>query len=137
MNKSFLAAVLVLVVIVGAVGMFFVRSSRSSDTNNNPAMTNSQNAQSNADSKNEAKLTIVDIKNMMFTPSQVTIEKGSTVKWVNNDDTAHTITADNGKGPNSQTVEPSKSYEFTFNEAGSFQYHCNFHAAMHGTVVVK
>ena len=81
----------------------------------------------------------VAIRNMMFTPPQITVQKGGTVTWTNNDSVAHTVTDDlsNVGGPDSGTIQPGASYNFTFNKTGSFQYHCTIHPSMRGTIVVQ
>jgi plastocyanin len=76
---------------------------------------------------------------MMFTPSQITVAKGGTVTWTNNDSIAHTVVDDlsNVGGPSSGDIQPGSTYSFTFNKTGSFQYHCSIHPSMRGTIVVK
>jgi plastocyanin len=76
---------------------------------------------------------------MMFTPSQISVSKGAKVTWTNNDNTAHTVIDDlsNVGGPSSGTIEPGGTYSFTFTKSGSYQYHCNIHPSMRGTIVVK
>jgi plastocyanin len=75
----------------------------------------------------------------MFTPSQITIQKGGTVTWTNNDTMTHTVTDDlnNVGGPASGEIQPGSTYSFTFNKTGSFQYHCTIHSSMRGTIVIK
>jgi plastocyanin len=55
---------------------------------------------------------------------------------MNNDSTAHTVTSNTGVF-NSGTLGPGQSFSFTFQNAGTFQYHCSFHAGMVGSVVVQ
>ena len=76
---------------------------------------------------------------MMFTPSQITVAKGGTVTWTNNDTKAHTVVDDlsNVGGPNSGSIAPGGAYSFTFNKTGSFQYHDQLHTSMRGTIVVR
>jgi plastocyanin len=76
---------------------------------------------------------------MLFTPSQITVAKGGTVTWTNNDNTTHTVEDDlsNVGGPASGDIPPGGTYSFTFNKTGSFQYHCRIHPSMRGTIVVK
>jgi plastocyanin len=76
---------------------------------------------------------------MMFTPSQITVAKGGTVTWTNNDNVTHTVVDDlsNVGGPASGDIQPGSTYSFTFNKTGSFQYHCSIHTYMRGTIVVK
>jgi plastocyanin len=60
---------------------------------------------------------------------------GTTVVVTNTDGTPHTWTAADGTF-DSGAIEPGGTFEFTFTEAGQFDYHCNFHPSMTGTIVV-
>jgi plastocyanin len=77
----------------------------------------------------------VSIKNFAFNPPNMTVAPGTTVTWVNNDQTAHTSTADDGTW-DSGTLQPGKSFSFTFNQAGTYTYHCMIHPNMTGTITV-
>jgi len=46
-----------------------------------------------------------------------------------------TVTADDGAF-DSGSLAGGKSFSFTFDEAGTFAYHCNIHQSMTGRVVV-
>jgi plastocyanin len=139
MKRSSLAAiVIVLVLLVGAGLALNHKSNNNTTSNPNPTPPpTSQTSPPPSSSQNQTTANKVDIKNMIFTPAQVTVKKGETVTWTNNDSTAHTVTADKGTGPDSGTIQPGGTYSYTFNDAGSFQYHCVFHSSMHGTVVVQ
>jgi plastocyanin len=71
-----------------------------------------------------------------YNPNPVTIQRGGTVTWVNNDNTAHTSTSDTNVW-NSATIAPGGSFSMTFANAGSFPYHCTIHPGMVGTVTVQ
>lgn len=80
----------------------------------------------------------VDIKGIAFS-GPVTIRPGGSVTWTNKDGFAHTVTADPGQAVNfdSKDVQPGATFSMTFAQAGTYAYHCNIHASMHGTVVVS
>ena len=79
----------------------------------------------------------VTITNFSFSPTDVIVKKGTTVTWTNNDSVQHTVTVDSGDdGPKSQPLSSGQAYSFTFNDEGTFNYHCSFHPEMHGTVTV-
>jgi len=74
---------------------------------------------------------------MSFNPATITVAKGTTVTWTNNDGIAHTSTSDNGVW-NTGNMPPGSSKSFTFTTAGTFPYTCTYHAAMmKGTVIVQ
>ena len=76
------------------------------------------------------------IKNFAFSPAQITVNKGDTVVWTNNDTAPHTVTGDNG-GPDSPTLQNGATYSYTFNTAGTFPYYCSIHPMMKGIVTVQ
>lgn len=77
----------------------------------------------------------ITIQNFAFSQSSITIKKGDSIAWVNNDAAPHTVTGDTG-GLSSGTLNTGQTYNHTFDTAGSFAYHCNFHPSMIGTVTV-
>lgn len=78
----------------------------------------------------------VSIANFAYDPTPLTVNVGDTVTWTNNDSTAHTVTSSDGS-IQSGTLQPGQSFSFTFTTAGTFDYHCEFHANMSGQVVVQ
>lgn len=78
------------------------------------------------------------VKNF-FTPDNIVIKKGSTVRWVNNDTVAHLLASvpviGNG-GIFSPTIEPGSSWQYTFNKPGEYYYICFIHRVMYGKVTV-
>src|SRR5215213_1964163 len=84
----------------------------------------------------QGKTTTVSIKDFAFNPSNTTVSPGTSVTWVNNDQTAHTATANDGAF-DSGTLQPGQSFSFTFDKAGTYAYHCNIHPDMTATVTVS
>ena len=79
----------------------------------------------------------VGIKNFAFSPSEIRVKKGDTVIWTNGDSTSHTVTSDSGSELNSDFLSQGETYSHTFNEAGTFSYHCRPHTFMNGKVIVE
>ena len=88
----------------------------------------------------------VAIRNYAFSPRIVTVSKGTTVTWTNQDATPHQVIDDpGGSGLNpglgdifeSDPLGTGESYSFTFTSTGLFQYRCALHPAMQGQVIVK
>lgn len=71
-----------------------------------------------------------------FSPSSFTVKVGTAVKWMNNDNVAHTVTSDDGTTFNSGSIAAGNSFSFTPTVAGTFPYHCNLHAGMTATLTV-
>ena len=77
----------------------------------------------------------VSIKNFAYSPQSLTIKVGTTVTWTNEDDVTHSVTADTG-GFNA-SIGPGETVSFAFTKLGTYQYHCNPHPDMLGTIVVQ
>lgn len=65
----------------------------------------------------------------------------STITWINDDESFHTVTSGNvSNGPDgkfdSGIISPQGSWNFTFNAAGNFDYFCTVHPFMKGSVRV-
>ena len=76
-----------------------------------------------------------------FIPHTVTIGVGETVTWENTDNAAHTATGGNpSDGPSgvfdSSLMMAGGSFSHTFEEAGTYDYHCMVHPWMQGIVIV-
>ena len=81
----------------------------------------------------------IDMKDTKYVPMEATAKVGDTVTWTNSDAIAHTVTKDAGPGPDfdSGTIAAGKSYEETFEEAGTIEYLCTIHANQTGTLTVE
>ena len=89
------------------------------------------------DSEAVANATMVDIKNLAYAPASVEIPVGATVTWTNNDTVPHTVTAKDRGVLQSGTLNPGESYSQTFDQPGTIDYFCEFHANMKGTIIVQ
>ena len=75
-----------------------------------------------------------------YIPSEITVELGDTVTWVNDDTAAHTVTSGTiDGGPDgrfdSSLMLPDQTFSFTFEAAGDYDYYCIVHPWMIGKVV--
>jgi plastocyanin len=83
-----------------------------------------------------ATIQTVSIHNFAFSPAYLTVNAGDTVKFVNQDDETHTVSATEGaydSGPLNQNA----TFSYTFTKAGVYHYYCRIHTAMKGTIVVN
>ena len=75
-----------------------------------------------------------------FRPSTIQVSAGDTVTWIDRstaDSEPHTVTPDvPGAFPSSPILRPGQRHVVTFATPGEFQYHCDIHPDMLGTVVV-
>jgi plastocyanin len=78
----------------------------------------------------------VSIRDNFYSPSTISVPIGTVVTWTNNGMMQHTVTSDGGLF-DSGTLNSGQGFSYTFNTAGTFNYHCRIHGfAMAGTVVV-
>lgn len=89
----------------------------------------------NQTSNSSAGANSVAIQNMAFNPTTLTVPVGTTVTWKNLDSTTHHVVSNTGAF-DSGDLANGQSYSFTFNQAGTFPYHCSIHPSMTGTIVV-
>ncbi len=80
------------------------------------------------------EITIQDFK---FGPETLTIPVGTKVTWTNKDSSAHTVTSDEGTVLKSDLIPQNGKFEFTFDKAGTYTYHCQPHPFMKATIIVK
>lgn len=107
-----------------------------------------------------AGTTIPSMENHRFRPETIEISKGEVVKWFNDTDEAHTVTAVEDSLPDGaeyfssggasseddatddlsgELIEPGEFFEWTFDEPGTYRYYCIPHKSdgMEGSVVVE
>jgi plastocyanin len=78
----------------------------------------------------------VSIQDFFFSPDQMTVAPGTTVTWTNEAQTPHTTTADDGTW-DSGTLEQGDDFSFTFDDPGTYTYHCSIHPDMTATITVS
>jgi plastocyanin len=79
---------------------------------------------------------VVTISGFAFVPASLTVSTGTSVTWTNNDAATHTVTSTNGPSFDSGNMGQSGQFSLTFNNVGTFTYHCNIHPGMTGTIIV-
>jgi plastocyanin len=68
-----------------------------------------------------------------FAPGTLTVAKGATVVFVNDDTAPHTVTARSG-GTDSGVLDPGRQFRLTAGE--SFDYFCQIHPSMTARIAV-
>lgn len=85
----------------------------------------------------------VELRAIDFKPGELTVTAGTTVTFENFDaGVEHTVTAGTPDDPdpdafNLEFRDAGDVATFTFDQAGTFAYHCVIHPQMRGTIVVE
>ena len=68
----------------------------------------------------------------------VEIQAGELITWQNDDSIRHTVTDDTDNPEfSSDAIQPGDTFSITFDEPGTFQYHCSIHPdRMQGELVI-
>jgi plastocyanin len=107
-----------LAIVILTIGLIFSACKKDEDKNDNPGT-------------NE-----VFIQNMAFNPSTITVAPNTTIAWTNKESTTHTVTSNNGTF-NSGNLGKDSKFTFTFDSAGTYNYHCSIHPSMTAKVIVQ
>lgn len=84
-----------------------------------------------------AGTTLLFIRDYRFDPEEVRVPAGTRVSWINcGPADAHTATSSTGDW-GSSLLAPGGHYTRTFDTAGSFDYFCEPHPFMEGTIIVE
>jgi plastocyanin len=118
-----------------------------------PAMSSeSPNADGSGDAADGAQIVAMGLH---YSPTDLTVPVGTTVRWVNQEAITHTVTSGSWgevnestglrgtqtpDGKYDHTLSPKgqdgDTFEFTFTEPGTYQYFCRPHQSMFGTITV-
>ena len=74
-----------------------------------------------------------------YDPEEVTVAKGTTIVWTNDDNVVHSVTSDSTGLFDSGTIKAKEKYALNTNklEKGEYGYFCTFHPFMQGKFVVE
>ena len=78
----------------------------------------------------------VTIQNSNFSPTTLNVTVGTTVMWINKANVTQGVTSDSGIF-DSGNLTNGMSYNYTFNQSGSYPYHSSVDPSMTGTIVVS
>lgn len=79
---------------------------------------------------------IVDTKDLAYAPAQVTLPAGATLRFVNSDSNAHSVTVADGS-LDSVEMARGQSWSHVFVKRGTYAYFVDHRPRMHGKIVVK
>ena len=82
-----------------------------------------------------------DIEDICYIPSNIVVEKGKSVTWLNEDSSFHSVTSGFYPEPSgffdSGHLDPYQSYTLSFDEIGTYDYFCTLHPWMFAQVIVE
>ena len=78
----------------------------------------------------------VVIKNFSFSPNPITVKAGTPITVINDDNTTHTFTADNGAFDTGD-LNSGQRRSLTVDRAGTYPYHCEIHPFIKATLRVS
>jgi plastocyanin len=79
---------------------------------------------------------IVSIGDFLFGPQKVTVKAGTTINWINTDDSPHQVTIQAQTELRAPVLLKGQSAQFAFNDVGTYDYICGLHPTMKGTIEV-
>jgi plastocyanin len=88
-----------------------------------------------ADEPQGAERVRVRIVDNRFRPRNLTIQRGTRVRWVNRGSNSHTTTSNTGIW-DSGTLSSGERFTRRFGRRGTFNYHCEIHPTMTATITV-
>lgn len=114
-------------------------SEESSDNPDPNGYTQGANIGDTVDATGQSEVS-VSIDDLVFETTFLKIKKGTKVTWVNNGSLSHDVTSSSSSpkgGLGSDLLGSGATYEFTFDEAGVYEYFCTPHSTqMKGVITV-
>jgi plastocyanin len=78
----------------------------------------------------------VVIENMQYNPSELRVQRGERIVWVNKDLFPHTVTAAS-HAFDSGSIAAAASWTYVAGRGGEYAYGCSFHPTMKGLLKVQ
>lgn len=88
-------------------------------------------SQTNSTGEVASGMAKVVIQMTAFSPRELTVRRGTTVTWINQDVVGHNVLADDGSFK-SEILTSGLSFTHTFNQPGDFPYYCSLHGGPNG-----
>ena len=81
----------------------------------------------------------IKITKFKFEPAEVTVKPGTRIRWVNLDETPHTVLSAQGQANviASKAMDTDDKYELVISKEGDYSYFCTVHPFMTGVVHVR
>lgn len=129
-----LSAIVIAIIIVG--GIFFFAKQNPNNANGTPTPTQVMAQQAE-------NATVITLTKTGFTPNNLTVKAGTTVKWVNNSGVIGQVDSDphpvhtSYPPMNFQAFSDGSSVELVFDKPGIYHYHNHLNPSQTGTITVQ
>lgn len=136
MKKSSVIGIVIVVVAIVGLGIFALGGKDSNDIDS--MKRDNKSSSKNSDSMMVAP-NIVVMNNLDFLQKEITVKKGTTVTWKNEDTAKHSVIFDDssvGAVEGSKLIGNGEELKFTFDKSGEFSYSCGPHPFMKAKVIV-
>ena len=132
--------IIIVVLILVAVGFYFFTAPKGSDVkteinNNSSEPVGFEENPTNLPADEGVVTAEISIEDFVFDPIAITIKKGESVTWTNNDSAPHTVTSSSNLF-DSGNLAKGEVYSREFSEPGTYAYICAYHPNMKATVIV-
>lgn len=139
-SRSLVGLVAVLALLLAACGT--TPASQPSPSASAISSESAEPSSSTAPSDPAAEPVTVRLESFAFDTEELTVSAGTTVRFVNADGAAHTVTEGSDgtatAGPIiNEELEQNGTARFTFDEPGTYEITCLFHPSMNMTVIVE
>ena len=135
MNKRLLALIAVIIIIIIAAVAIYSLTRPEEPAPENQTVPVIQNDTQNNQTQTVNPNTVL-IQNDAFNPRNLTIRTGTTIQWINRDNTQHQIVSDSGTFQ-SPVLSNGGSYNFYFAQPGVYGYRCGIHPTEIGVITVR
>jgi plastocyanin len=78
----------------------------------------------------------VEMRATAYSPAELRVASGETIVFVNRDFVPHTVTAANGS-MDSGDMQPRAEWRMVAGASGRYDYVCEYHPTMKGSIVVQ
>ncbi len=133
-NKIYLGIAIAVILVFGVV-----IAMGGGSNSKNPTVDKAKGNRNEMSKAKTAENNTVAISNFKFAQQKITVKKGATVTWNNEDPAEHNVVFDDssaGEVEAGKLISKGESVSFTFDKVGIFPYHCIPHPYMTGTVEV-
>ena len=137
MNRKILIILVIAIIIIGGAFFFLQQPKYEQNTGSDlPQIPdNSSSSQPLTEEEDIIPNTYsIAMENFLFKPAEITIKKGDTITWTNQDSAPHDISGDTFQ---SNPLVKGQSFSFAFDSVGTFNYICGIHPSMKGKIIVQ